>query len=264
LEAVGDDSLLVLIGDPDQLPPIDAGSLFAEIGALFGVHLDRCMRTEEGHLLQLAQAVKRGNPEEFFRLLPIQSDPLSAEMLYARIDPIVSTAQPVSQTALEKYSRFRILNAVRQGPLGTDALNQRIFQMVQKTGKWWAVPILATVNDSFSEIYNGMSGILIGQGLREEAAYFPDPSSGEMRCFSSPPPYEFAFCLSIHKSQGSEFEEILALFPTGSENFGREALYTALTRAKKKIEIQGDREILQQMMASTSRMMSGFSIRIAS
>ena len=161
----------------------------------------------------------------------------------------------------QKYSRFCILNAIRQGPNGADALNAQIFQILQKKDKWWAAPILATVNDSFCEIYNGMSGILIGQNKRIEAAYFSDPATGEMRRFATPPPYELAFCLSIHKAQGSEFDEILALFPQGSEHFGREALYTAITRAKKNIEIRGEPETLQGMLLSTSRMMSNFSAR---
>ena len=258
LEAVGDDSLLVLIGDPNQLPPIEAGSLFSDMSSLFGIYLDRCMRTEDRQLQELAQAVKQGNSADFFRLwIPNET----SETLYSKIDPIVSPNQPDPQTCLDKYSRFRILNAIRQGPEGSDAINGQIFQMLQKKSKWWAAPILATVNDPFSEIYNGMSGLLIGQNPRDAAAYFPDPSSGELRRFATPPPHELAFCLSVHKSQGSEFEEILVLFPPGSENFGRESLYTAITRAKKKIEIRGGREILEKMIASSSHMASGFRFR---
>ncbi len=181
-----------------------------------------------------------------------------------RSDPIVSLSEPDPRVSFETYNRFRILNPIRQGPYGTDALNKQIFQILKNTGKWWAAPILATANDPFSEIYNGVSGILIGRGYKEEAAYFPKPSCKEMRRFSSPPPFELSFCLSIHKAQGSEFEEILALFPRGSEVFGREALYTAITRAKKNIQIQGDWETIQKMVRTSSRMMSGFSTRFLS
>lgn len=259
LEAVGERTVLVLIGDPDQLPPVEAGSLFSEMGSLFGVKLTKCVRTEDRCLQQSAEAVKLGKAEEFFTLLG-PKEILSLEDLYSRVDPVVSLIQPGCKECLEKYSRFRILNSIRQGPGGGDAINRYILQRL-KLGKWWAAPILATVNDPFSEIYNGMNGLLIGQGSRTAAAYFPDPFTGEMRHFSSPPPYELAFCLSIHKAQGSEFDEVLALFPSGREHFGRESLYTAITRAKRKIEIQGERGVLQRMIASTSQMISGFSER---
>lgn len=76
------------------------------------------------------------------------------------------------------------------------------------------------------------------------------------------PPFEVAFCLSIHKAQGSEFEEVLALFPEGSENFGKEALYTAVTRAKKRIEIVAEEQVLQAMLAKHSCKTSGISWRL--
>jgi exodeoxyribonuclease V alpha subunit len=261
LEAIRNDTLLVLIGDVYQLPPVDSGSLFSEMGSLFGVHLTHCVRTEDRYLQQLAETVKQGDPTAFFCQCDCLLD-LSVDEIYSKIDPIVSPVQPDPDECLKKYNQFRILNSIRQGAQGGDAINQQIFRNLREKGKWWAAPILATVNDSFSEIYNGMNGILIGQNFRSEAAYFPDLFTGEMRRFSSLPPYELAFCLSVHKAQGSEFEEVLALFPEGSENFGRESLYTALTRAKKKISIYGQKAILKKMILSTSRMISGFSERV--
>jgi exodeoxyribonuclease V alpha subunit len=259
LEAIGDDSILVLIGDPNQLPPIESGSLFAEMASLFGVHLNRCMRTEDLELQQLAEAVKRGDVDAVFALLPEVREMPSIEELYSRIDPVVGASVPDPKLSIEKYNRFRILNPIRQGSFGTDALNARVFERLKRGGGLWAAPIMATVNDSFSEIYNGMSGILIGQ-----TAYFLDPKQNEIRRFTSPPPYELAFCTSVHKSQGSEFDEVLGLFPEGSENFGREALYTAITRAKKKFEIRGDHALLRQMITSKSGNQTAFAERATS
>jgi len=119
------------------------------------------------------------------------------------------------------------------------------------------------VNDFRSSLYNGTSGVLIGQDLQNATAYFLDDSGEGIRSFENPPAYEMAFCLSIHKSQGSEFEEVLALFPDGSEYFGREALYTAVTRGKKTLSIVGKESILQKMMKNYSRKRSGFLERIS-
>jgi len=267
LQSISDQTLLVLMGDPDQLPPVESGSLFGEMASCFGVFLERSLRTEKTDLHNLANAVKQGQDQELFRILrsgihlPWVFDSTLVEKLYHEIGPIVSYERPDPKQCIEKYGRYRILNALRQGPFGVDALNRQIFHLLQQKkqkGQWWAIPILVTVNDTRSELYNGTCGVLIGQNLKEAVAYFPDHSEEGVRLFRSPPAYEMAFCLSIHKSQGSEFEEVLALFPEGSENFGREALYTAVTRSKKNVRIIAKEEILQKMLSCHGRKRSGF------
>ncbi|MBM3184087.1 MAG: hypothetical protein FJZ64_02125, partial [Chlamydiae bacterium] len=261
LESVGDETILILLGDPDQLPPVEAGSCFAEVATLFGMRLEECMRTEERPLQELSLSIKEGNVERFFQLLDssrpnlvFQEEIPSVDILYQRQGPPLSLDP---KQGLQESTRFRILNAMRQGKVGSDRINQSILYLLQNHKRTWAAPILSILNDPFSQLYNGMGGILIGQ----KEAFFPDPFSNEIRAFSPPSPYELAFCLSIHKSQGSEFEEIFALFPEGSDSFGREALYTAVTRAKKRIEIRGDRDLLQSMLAKTSRKRNGFLAR---
>jgi len=269
LGSIGEETLLVLIGDPDQLPPIETTSLFSEMASAFGVQLETCMRTDDTHLRLCAETVKKGSADEFFKTLCSASNNIKRldwsfdhslpEKLYHKIDPLIFDTKPDPIECMKSYHRFRILNAVRQGPFGVDNLNRELLRMLKTKAqsKSWVVPILATVNDSYAGIYNGMSGILIG-GI----AYFPDPTSGIMRSFPIAPPYELGFCLSIHKSQGSEFNEVLALFPEGSENFGREAIYTALTRTKERLEIVGDEEILRRMIGTSFRKRSGLKERI--
>ena len=130
-----------------------------------------------------------------------------------------------------------------------------------RPGQWWAIPILATHNEPRLDLYNGVGGILIGRchralSLHEGTAYFP--SQKGLRPFKTHPPFEVAFCLSVHKSQGSEFEHVLALFPPGSEVFGREALYTAVTRAKRKVELCVDPATLRKCLEHRCRRISGF------
>ena len=72
---------------------------------------------------------------------------------------------------------------------------------------------------------------------------------------------ELAFVLSVHKAQGSEFETVIALFPPGSEVFGKEALYTAITRSKKKLHIIGNIETLKEMSSRSFRKLSGIKMR---
>jgi exodeoxyribonuclease V alpha subunit len=276
LESISDQTILILMGDPDQLPPVLAASLFSEIASSFGCFLEQSLRTKEIHLQDLARAIKEANELELLRVLKLghpsltylswSFDPQLSEKLYHEINPILSWGKPDPQQALQKYQHTRILNALRQGPFGVDCLNEQIFRLLQQKkqkGQWWAIPILVIVNDFRSSLYNGTSGVLIGQDLQNATAYFLDDSGEGIRSFENPPAYEMAFCLSIHKSQGSEFEEVLALFPDGSEYFGREALYTAVTRGKKTLSIVGKESILQKMMKNYSRKRSGFLERIS-
>lgn len=261
LKAIGSTTRLVVLGDPDQLPPIEAGSLFAEMAPLFGTSLSRCMRTDDAHLKQLAEAIRNGDPE---RLLPFVKP--SIQHLYESISPWTGPEKPDPTTLLTKYRRLGVLCALRQGPQGVNTLQKQILEQLKRNlpfNHWWAIPVLVTANDPRQELYNGTLGVMIGQGdvshLRG-TAYFPD-TSGNLKPISSPPPMEPAFCLSIHKSQGSEYEEVIAIFPEGSQRLGREALYTAVTRAKKKLEIVGEEKILREMLTAYSRRISGFTER---
>ena len=266
LEGVGEETHLILLGDPDQLPPVEGGSVFAECADLFGISLRRCMRTDAPDLQAAAEAIRRGDEESFSSVVPLKGgfDESLTSRLYEAIGPWISSGKPEPADCLRYYQRCRILNALRQGPFGSEAINRQIFEQMErncKEGQWWAVPILVTANLPHINLFNGTSGLLIGQKKRgfrllDGAAYFPE--TGEL---SRIPPFEISFCLSIHKSQGSEFEEVIALFPQGSENFGRESLYTAATRAKKRWEVIGEMGTLRKMLSQRSRGISGFTNR---
>lgn len=266
LERIQSPTRLVLMGDPDQLPPVETGSLFAELSDLFGIRLQRSMRIEAPHLHLTAQAIQQG--ESFFDTTPIF--PLTeewTEQLYREIKPLISHAKPDPISALHHYQECRVLNALRQGPWGAETLNRLLLQRMAAdcgAGQWWAIPILVKTNLPHLDLYNGTSGILIGKkentfDLTTSTAYFP-----EKEPFTRLPPFELAFCLSIHKSQGSEFQKVIALFPPGSEKLGREALYTAATRARKEWKVFGEKEILREMLQKPSRRMSSFTERFKS
>lgn len=264
LEAVSSETKLIVMGDPDQLPPVEAGSIFSDLADLFGVRLDRCMRTDRKELLDLSWAIREGNSEAVSSFGTSSIDP---QKLYEKLSPPLFESEPDPKACLDFFQRFKILSALRQGPLGIDRLNKHFLELYQKTflrGYFWAVPILISSNDPRTQLYNGTPGVLIGPceasfSLREAKAYFPDPLSSSLRSLSPAalPHYEWAFCLSVHKSQGSEFDHVFALFPEGSEKFGREALYTAVTRAKKHLELAIDPKILESMLARHSRKRSG-------
>jgi exodeoxyribonuclease V alpha subunit len=264
LQSIGKGTQVVLMGDPDQLPPVESLSLFAEMAPLFGCRLERSMRAENQFLIDLANCVNQGEIPASLPRLEWKFDLELAQKLFAEVHPLISLNEPDPASCLQKLSQFRILGALRQGPFGIDALNRQIVQQMHAkimAQEWWAIPIMITANVPKLDLYNGSCGILIGKsrgGIQFESAmaYFPQKIP-----FHQLPSFEIAFCLSIHKSQGSEFAKVLALFPEGSENFGKEALYTAITRAKKEVQIIGEEKTLRAMLAQRSRKVSGFTTR---
>jgi exodeoxyribonuclease V alpha subunit len=119
-----------------------------------------------------------------------------------------------------------------------------------------------TRSDPKQQLFNGETGILI---RGEERAYFPSWDQG-VRSFpeSSLPPFEYAYCFSVHKSQGSEYDKVLLFVPEGSEVFGREVLYTAITRAKRELLIEGFPPILQETLQTSCRRQSQIVPRLCS
>ncbi len=257
--AIGDHTRLILMGDPNQLPPIDVGSVFADLAELYGIYLQKCMRTEDPLLQQTALAILSGDEEQFFTSVTWR-EKIEIDYIYEWIHPIISPHKkepPIAKVAC--------LNALRQGPLGLDALNRQILEKMGQRcpdGWWWTVPIMVNTNLPAMNLFNGTTGFLIGQknkriNLLTGTAIFPE--IGELKQI---PPYDLAFVMSIHKSQGSEYDQVLALFPEGAETFGKESLYTAATRAKKRFEVIGNKQVITQMLSKKCQRCSGLIERL--
>lgn len=267
LEVIGEDTCLVLMGDPNQLSPVEAPSLLREMACCFGSPLERGMRAENPLLQEMAEAIQRGSKESVEALfakkdpslvhLDWSLDDTLFELLLDWIDPLFSGEEVDPEKAFTHYEEKKILNALRQGPWGTDCLNATLFEMAKERAqeRFWAFPIITTINDPTSELYNGTTGVLIGKG-EKSTAYFPTEEG--LKPFEDPPPCKYAFSISIHKSQGSEYKRVLSFFPLGSERFGRELIYTAVTRARKELKVIGDKATLKAMIETKNHSTSGF------
>lgn len=258
LQMVPDGARLVLLGDADQLPPVEGGSLFRELAELFGTRLEKVMRTDSTELLELAQAVRDGK-KGALSLHPLEE--ISPRLLYG------SGEMPSPEELLKSLGKYALLSCLRQGPWGVDALNQRALARLEKTlkkGDWWAIPLMIVQNEPRLDLYNGMMGIRVGRfrggkiARSEGTAYV----GGQVWAAALLPLFEEGFALSVHKSQGSEFDEVDLLVPEGSERFGREALYTGITRARKKIKLWGNRETAELMIGRRFETTSGLSERL--
>ncbi len=257
LQAIPDGCRLLLLGDAEQLPPVDGGSVFRDLTELLAIRLQFSHRTQKEGLHRLFEAVRGGDLAPLLEVL----EPLPKD-LYSWIETEFQLTDP------EQFAHTRLICPLRKGPFGVDALNQGLVSRLQKrlkVGQSWSAPILVTSNDPHLRLYNGTPGLLQGtyQGgsipYGSESVLFGDGRTFSLRQLSG---FEFAFALSAHKSQGSEFERVVCLLPPGSEEFCREALYTALTRAKEEIRLVGSRDVLEKMLNARTHLESGFRERM--
>ncbi|PLX87622.1 MAG: exodeoxyribonuclease V subunit alpha [Desulfuromonas sp.] len=172
--------------------------------------------------------------------------------------------------ALCLFDRFRILCALRSGPFGVDAVNSLAQNCLARIGLidpqaefYHGRPVMITVNDYHLDLYNGDIGIVLKDGERFRV-YFAG-ADGQIRDLpvTRLPRHETVYAMTIHKSQGSEFEHVLTLLPErDGEGLGRELLYTAITRARSSAHIWAKQDVFQQTVSSKIGRRSGLRARL--
>jgi len=160
----------------------------------------------------------------------------------------------------DDLGRFRVLCATRRGPGGVETINRQVEQRLLthghpcRPGGWYpGRPVMILNNDYGLNLFNGDIGICL-----------PDPAAqGTLKVWferedNNPAPFpphrlpacETVFAMTIHKSQGSEFNEVLvSLPPADSPLLTRELIYTAVTRARDRVIIAGDKEVFRQAVS---------------
>lgn len=172
------------------------------------------------------------------------------------------------QEVFQHFERFRILCSLREGPYGVSAVNRMIQNMLRQEkwirpeGRWYrGQPLMVTKNDYHLKLYNGDIGVILqdvppGKDLR---AFFQAPD-GTIRKFHPGrlPEHETVYAMTVHKSQGSEFDRVLLLLPDrDSPVLTRELLYTGITRARKSVEIWGRIPVFEQAVSRRTQRASG-------
>ncbi len=180
----------------------------------------------------------------------------------------------------EAFGRFRVLCALRDGPRGVTALNAAMTRRFRAAldlpglaegttaSPWFAGrPVLVLNNDYVLRLFNGDIGIALPDANGELLVHFPDASAPAGFRAIAPvrlPRHETAFAMTVHKSQGSEFDGILVMLPEQrSRVLTRELLYTAITRAKRRVALVADAAVLEQAIATPTTRHSGLLARLA-
>ncbi len=281
LDSIKDRARVVFIGDPNQLSPIEGGNVFSELinhNIISTAFLKRAIRFDNKLILDLAGCVNDENTNEFIQILQ--------KVNFYKLDDNVNLRNTIFDEAekyflnfsdkrldidelFEKTNKFRILSSVKKGLLGVDVLNKELFLFFFeqiKFNQFFYVPIMITKNNYQLELFNGDLGILeykiFNKQIIQGKAFFKIDEKIKEFPIHSIRSYEYAYAISIHKSQGSEFESAIIIIPEIAQNFGKELLYTALTRVKKKIHIISTEEHLIKMLKKSTLKKSGFIKRL--
>ncbi|MFA6810753.1 MAG: exodeoxyribonuclease V subunit alpha [Desulfoplanes sp.] len=172
----------------------------------------------------------------------------------------------------ECLQQFRILSPVRDGARGIVNLNAMVREILEahtvmeKHALWpEGLLVMVTANDYGVRLYNGDIGLVAPDDDGRPRIYFPDQEKGGMRSIAPVrlPPHEPAFAMTVHKSQGSEFDHVLIVLPE-SDNpvLTRELLYTAITRAREKVTLVCSSDILARAVGRRIKRSSGLGERL--
>jgi len=153
--------------------------------------------------------------------------------------------RPWARELLRQFDTCRVLCAVREGAWGVEGLNEAIEQALAKqgfihlSGDWYeGRPVMVTRNDSSVGVANGDVGLVLRSPEGGWRAWFAEGDSVRSVGTSRLADVQTAFALTIHKSQGSEFRQVVvALGPEPSQHLTRELLYTAITRASQRVTV---------------------------
>ncbi len=322
-EAIANGARLLLLGDRDQLPSIEAGDVLAAMSdaalgdagklddgvsadlaqaltpllgamtiasatvspsALAGhrVHLRRGYRQADSlDLAPLAAAVRAGDADAAIALLrdgalagitwhPGLDDPLAGPTRSTLLDAwraVATAADP--RAALLQAARARLLTALREGPQGAIALNARIEEAlagVRREPYFHGRLLLVQQNDYRLQLFNGDIGVCWRDADGEIAAWFADGSDDGVRRVhpSALPAHDSAFAMTVHKAQGSEFDDVWLLLPRrDARTLSRELVYTAMTRARRGLHVCASEDALRAALGRHVARVSGLQHRLS-
>ena len=311
---------LILLGDKNQLPSVEAGSVFAEMipdgtrAARFEerfVVLQKVYRSGT-NLLALANQANQGafpsfkavafdkalsqasdqwafvNAEGFGQwqehlhqwvnvqyLSPISGGEESYAALIKRA--VEMTADNITSSEAGRYlldrifsvvERARILSFLRNGIYGCTVINDVIADHLihffdpsakRQSDGFSGALVIITRNDYSKELFNGDVGVIIKDAHEAYRAFFHRSGTYISFPVNLLPSWEFAFAMTVHKSQGSEFDDVLLVLPDDENHrlLTREIVYTGVTRAKKRVLLYGSQPALNTALQRKIRRQSG-------
>jgi exodeoxyribonuclease V alpha subunit len=295
LVALAPDAEILLVGDPDQLASVAAGTVLGDLavfrddrfadhplhGRIETLTINHRAKHAPG-IVSLADAIRRGDTAASFAVLESQAadvtwvDPTQSQALEKVTALVVAQADRLREVAkqgdadavLTAQAELQVLCGHREGSLGVAGWNARIEQRlgVAAALPWYAGrPVMVTRNSRSLALFNGDVGVTVpvaGQAPRLEAI-FGQPGQTVRVPVSRLEDVATVHALTIHKSQGSEYEHAVVVLPERpSRIVTRELLYTGITRARSRVTVVGSREVIEAAVEKPIRRATGLAERM--
>jgi exodeoxyribonuclease V alpha subunit len=242
----------------------------------------------EGGIGKIANYVIKGQYQESWQLLQ-PSEPLSNDKQLTLLSGTIETwLTPLVEQyylglcqcdkieeAFALLAKFRILSSTRKGPQGVESLNALVIDILRNKGVipfnrfessntlYASQPIMISENDYRLGVYNGDIGLLWRNSQGHLMAVFENAQGGyDWIMPSRLPKFETVYAMTIHKTQGSEFEHVAMVLPEQKDNrlLSRELLYTGITRAKLQLSIASSQSVWQSGVSQQVKRHSGLAI----
>ena len=276
LKALHEDVQVVFVGDQDQLPPVGPGQVLKDLLAskqIPTVELTDIYRQAEGStIIEMAHQIKKG-------IVPdtLTTKTTDRSFIQASVAQVTGVVTQIVKSALAKGQAIRdiqVLAPMYRGPAGIDNLNKEIQQLVNPNdGSRKEIvfgdtiyrigdKVLQLVNQPENNVFNGDMGEVIAIIRAKETIEKQDllvvSYDGIEVTYQRPDLNQItlAYCCSIHKSQGSEFQTVIMPVVRGySKMLRRNLLYTGITRAKNFLILCGEPDVLASGLAKTDDLM---------
>lgn len=265
VRAIPSGAHLVLVGDQDQLPPVGPGAPLTDLIRCERVpvaRLTEIFRQGAGSaIIESAHAVNRGEP---LRPTPTGT-PLQDFYFVAREDPAhiratiesLVTERIPERFGLDPVRDVQVLSPMRSGPIGIDALNERLQDLLnpapddldeaaRRVGVRVGDKVMQIRNDYERGVFNGDMGVVtrvdarrgvVGVAVDEREVLYDRDQRDDL---------VLAYAITIHKSQGSEYPAVV--LPVSTQHYKmlkRNLLYTGITRGKRLVVLVGTERALR-------------------
>ena len=182
-----------------------------------------------------------------------------------------------AETIINAYNQFRILCAMRNGEYGVQGINQQVEQALKSAGKinpaqefYIGRPVIIGSNDYNLGLFNGDIGLILPDPQRDNRAmaYFIQADASILKILPARlPNHETCYAMTVHKSQGSEFEHVAMVLPpkpslAQKQLLTKELIYTGITRAKLKFICLGSVPIFEGASLTSTQRASGLADRL--
>jgi exodeoxyribonuclease V alpha subunit len=295
LEAIRPNATILLVGDQAQLESVESGSVLRDIvvastaeGSPLNSRVFELLRvwrqTSETKIGDLARLIRAGRADEALALAI--TNPSGVKFVESKkrgkvsesiIDGTIQNLRKASefaaklsledhQNAYQLIAQNKVLCGPRNGPLGVSTWNTLLGRAVQGALSddqfYPGTPLLITVNSPRSKLVNGAIGVVVNaqdsDGTINRRVYFESEDGERYLTPAELPQFEVCYAMTVHKSQGSEYDNLVVILPDeNSPLLTRELVYTAVTRTKKSLTIAGTSNAFVQSINNESTRYSG-------